>query len=112
MAKDYSTEVTLAAIEQPNPSMKNPAVARCCKVWRKVYRAAIDAGRFSAWASDDAGEAYRAALPLLVTRESCRDFIACVAFGVLIKAVPEKQSGKLIYAAQTVLSTLPDDAKL
>ena len=108
MIKEYATETTLDALEQANPSTKNPAVAHCCKAWKKVYRTYIDEHQYDPrTASEKAGEAYRAALPPLAAPEGCRDFIACVAYGILIGAIPEKQSGKLIYAAQTVLSALP-----
>ena len=111
MSKDYATEITLAALEQNNPAKNNPAVAHCCKAWKKVYRASLENHQYAPRASDEAAEAFRAALPPLISHEGCRDFIACVAFGVLIHAIPEKQSGKLVYAAQTVLSTLPPEAK-
>jgi hypothetical protein len=53
---------------------------------------------------DKAGEAYRALLPPLTTRENCRDFIACVAQGILLGAIADKNSGKLLYAAQVALA--------
>jgi len=112
MGKEYATAVTLAAIDKPNPSTANPAIALCCKAWKKAYRASIDDGDYEQWASGKAGEAYRAALPPLTTRENCRDFIACVAYGMSIGAIPERNAGKLLYAAQVVLSSFVNEPKV
>lgn len=43
-------------------------------------------------------------MPPLSTRDSCRDFIACIAQGMLLGAIPEKEGGKLLYAAQVALA--------
>jgi hypothetical protein len=91
-------------VGKSNPALANPAVARCCKAWRKVYRAAMEQCDYEAGAARKAGEAYRAAMPPLTSRESCRDFIACVAQGILIGAITEKNGGKLLYAVQVALA--------
>jgi hypothetical protein len=101
--------VTADAVDKSNPSFANPAVAHCCKAWKKVFRAAVDAGKSELTASFQAGEAYRAAMPPLSTRDSCRDFIACVAQGILLGAVSEKDGGKLLYAAQVALAAANAD---
>jgi hypothetical protein len=57
-------------------------------------------------------------MPPLSTRASCRDFIACVAQGILLGAISEKDGGKLLYAAQVALAAanvernLPDASGL
>jgi hypothetical protein len=109
---EHPTSVTADAVDKSNPSFANPAVAHCCKAWKKVFRAAVDAGKSELTASFQAGEAYRAAMPPLSTRDSCRDFIACVAQGILLGAIPEKDGGKLLYAAQVALAAAKTDQNL
>lgn len=98
------TGVTADAVDKSNPSFANPAVAHCCKAWKKAFRARINADKSEVFAANEAAEAYRAAMPPLSTRDSCRDFIACVAQGMLLGAIPEKDGGKLLYAAQVALA--------
>jgi hypothetical protein len=62
-------------------------------------------------AAEKAGEAYRAALPPLTSRDNCRDFIACVAHGILLGAIPESSAGKLLYAAQVALGAVSAEEK-
>jgi hypothetical protein len=106
---EHATSVTADAVDKSNPSFSNPAVAHCCKAWKKVFRAATDAGKSELTASIQAAEAYRAAMPPLSTRDCCRDFIACVAQGILLGAVSEKDGGKLLYAAQVALAAAKSD---
>ena len=107
-----ATKVTADAVDKSNPSFSNPAVAHCTKAWKKTFRAETDAGLNEVSAAYRAAEAYRAAMPALSTRESCRDFIACVAQGILLGAIAEKHGGKLLYAAQVALAAANSDQKL
>ena len=100
----YSTGVTADAVDKSNPSFANLAVAHCCKVWKKTFRESFAATESEVRATSNAAEAYRAAMPPLSTRDSCRDFIACVAQGMLIGAISERDGGKLLYAAQVALA--------
>lgn len=105
MLLEYPTEITIDALDKSNPTLKNPAVARCCNAWKDAYRAKFEEDEFEAFAASAAAEAFRAAMPPLTSRESCRDFIACVAQGMLLGAIAEKNAGKLLYAAQIALSS-------
>jgi len=98
------TKVTADAFNKSNPSFANHAVAHCCKAWKKAFQESLEAGGLEPRAESRGGEAYRAAMPPLSTRDSCRDFIACVAQGMLIGAISEKDGGKLLYAAQVALA--------
>ncbi|HTW78505.1 MAG TPA: hypothetical protein VME23_03060 [Terracidiphilus sp.] len=42
-------------------------------------------------------------MPALTSREGIRAFIACVARGVVIEAIRENTSSRLLYAAQVAL---------
>jgi hypothetical protein len=50
--------------------------------------------------------AYRNAMPRLVGYENIRDFVACVAEGLLLGAITDSQSSRLLYAAQVAQGTL------
>jgi len=105
------TSVTADAVDKSSPSFSNPAVALCSKAWRKTFRDQVGADVNEVSAARRAAEAYRVAMPALSTRESCRDFIACVAQGILLGAIPEKDGGKLLYAAQVALAAANSDQK-
>lgn len=98
------TKVTADAVDKSNPSFANLAVAHCCKAWKRAFREAKAAGESDPRANSEASEVYRAHMPALSTRDSCRDFIACVAQGILLGAISEKDGGKLLYAAQVALA--------
>jgi hypothetical protein len=94
-------------VEEPSPALANPAIARCAKAWEDAYREQMEEDEESEYfAAKKAGEAYRAALPPLTSRDNCRDFIACVAHGMLLGAIPETNAGKLLYAAQVALGAV------
>jgi hypothetical protein len=90
----------LNAADLSNPALANPAVARCCRIWQSVFRAELERGEHPVLAARSAGEAYRGAMPSLTGEQNIRDFVACVAHGILLQAIDEKNAGKLLYAAQ------------
>jgi hypothetical protein len=91
-------------------STSKTAIRRCCKAWQNTFDAFMaepgPGRRSEAVAASWAGLAYCKAMPLLDGTSGIRDFIACVAHGILIGAIPEKRSGKLLYAAQVALATV------
>jgi hypothetical protein len=93
-------------IEEPTPALANHAIARCARAFQDAYREQIEKNGFKTDAMKKACEAYRAALPPLTNRENCRDFVACIAHGILLGAVDDKNSGKLLYAAQVALAAV------
>jgi hypothetical protein len=101
----------LDAVHNSSPAFANRALSACCKAWKRVYGEVMDEGGSEFKAERLAGEAYRAAMPALTTRETCRDFIACVAQGILLGVIPEKDSGKLLYAAQVALAAVSAEEK-
>ncbi len=92
------------SVETPGPALANPAIAHCVKEWEMAYRAEFEKSGSQDNAALKAGKAYRVVLPPLSSRENCRDFIACIAHGLLLGAVPENNAGKLLYAAQVALA--------
>ena len=95
--------VELEIVAEPSPALANRAIARCARAFEDAYRACIQRRGTKFEAKDLADEAYRAAMPPLTSRDNCRDFIACVAHGILLGAIYDKNSGKLLYAAQVAL---------
>ncbi len=100
---------------QPQYRMTTPAdaIARCRDAWKQAYDAYTeknvrkDGSMLETYAEKAAAAAFRAAMPELATWCGIRDFIACVAYGILIDAIPSERTGQLLYAAQTALALLP-----
>jgi hypothetical protein len=111
------------ALDHPSPDLLPPierygstahaALTRCRDAWLQAYHARMARkgreSRSSAEyeASQGAANAFRAAMPQLADYHGIRDFIACIAYGVLINAIPPERTGQLLYAAQTAVSLLP-----
>ena len=89
----------------PAPARENLCVARCCNAWERAYQATAADGKSDYFCRIDASVAYRNSMPSLSGFDSARDFVACVAHGLLIGAIPAEQASKLLYAAQVALST-------
>ena len=96
--------------DQPNTDgpdrLSNPAVALCTRAWKKAFRAGTRNGQLEVYGRQDAAVAFRENMPPLSTVQNCRDFIACVAQGMLLDAIDEKRGGKLLYAAQVAMGIL------
>jgi hypothetical protein len=100
---------------KPDYEVTSPAaaIAQCRDAWKRAYDAYIqknarkDGGLVEANAKEEAAAAFRTAMPELATWCGIRDFIACVAYGILIDAIPSERTGQLLYAAQTAVSLLP-----
>lgn len=97
---------SFAAASQANPpeastaAAANSAVARCCDAYAQTFRLVAAVKDQAGNASYEAKEAYRRAMPPLDSPENIRDFIACVAYGMLINAFFTETASKLLYAAQ------------
>ena len=91
------------------PTIGNLAVVCCLEAYERAYKSwlAKDGNRYAA--TDYAGRLYRAAMPAPSGRDGIRDFIACVAHGVLIGAISATDSKVLLYAAQVAQSALRDN---
>lgn len=93
-----------------NTACQNPAVARCSQAWTNAYDVALPTeGEFSAL--DAASEAFRKAMPPLAGSQNIRDFIACVAYGMLNDILAGDEGTKLLYAAQVAHTSTPKPQK-
>lgn len=86
--------------ETPASDSINSAVVRCNDAWERTYKAALASEKPRVVALIDASQAYCRAMPPLSGAQNIRDFIACVANGILINVILDKSAGNLLYAAQ------------
>jgi hypothetical protein len=91
--------------EESVPSPENPAIASCMRAWRHVYQRELAKGESEFMSAHNAGPAYRRAMPPLSGLENIRDFITCVAYGLINEAINDKTGTKLLYAAQVAHTT-------
>jgi hypothetical protein len=102
---------------EPGLTHTRLAVRKCGAAYRRAFHVFIETAdrEEPSWdrsrAADQAGLAYREAMPLLSSFEGVRDFIACTAHGILMGAIPPEQSGRLLYAAQVALAALQREPK-
>lgn len=82
------------------------AVQRCCNAWSESLKDNPHKDHPFGRALEDAQAAYRRAMPLLIGYDNIRDFIACVAQGMLLGAISDTQSSRLLYAAQVAQGAL------
>jgi hypothetical protein len=110
----------LASIEanpllRPDPKQSRSAIRRCMNAWKRAYDAYLEdkkgSGIDQMFAAHQAGPAYCEAMPPLDDLESIRSFIACVAHGILIEAIPQKRANQLLYASQVALVALQFEPK-
>ncbi|MGA7342889.1 MAG: hypothetical protein WBE72_10320 [Terracidiphilus sp.] len=117
---DTGSHPKAAALPPPIDSAPGAAaaIARCRDTWQQAYdlymkkNARRDGSLAEYNAQKEAAAAYCAATPQLAGFHGIRDFIACIADGVLIDAIPSERTGQLLYAAQTALSLLPRSPNL
>jgi hypothetical protein len=84
----------------------NAAVSRCCDAWSRSFKTPSQRREPVGPVLVDARRAYCQAMPPLVGYQNIRDFIACVAQGLLLGAISEAQCSRLLYAAQVAQGTL------
>ncbi len=77
----------------------NAAVLRCCEAAERARRDVLSGRSRSGSADLAADEAYAKAMPPLRGAGNIRDFIACVAYGMLTNSIMESSGAKLLYAA-------------
>ncbi len=93
-----------------NPFSENAAVARCYAAGVRARSAALASGMSTLAANRAANDAYRAAMPPLSGAGNIRDFIACVAHGMLLEAISSSNGASLLGAAQVAEDTFQKQA--
>jgi len=123
MSNELQNAPTLEMQLEP-PVLLSPAIVRCMGALRRAAREAMhdlanldqegpsefkdQAGELDCkrigiqldYAGNVSGEAYREAMPPLMGARNIRDFIACVAHGMLLHVFEANEASKLLYAAQ------------
>jgi len=100
MTEAIETIPAQVAASEPSAAPENPAVARCMKAWIRTFKEARAKNKSEYESEKAAIQAYRDAMPSPSGHENIRDFIACVARGMLIGIIVGNDSTKLLYAAQ------------
>jgi len=90
----------------PNPHTRNQAIQRCCDARDRSLEESFEQGLSSSQTKERAEKAYRDALPDLTGYENIRDFIACIAHGVLTGDIHPIEGPRHFYAAQVAISAL------
>jgi len=94
-----------------NSVLRNAAVDRCCAARLRSLQGS-QRRQDNDWETlKRAARAYCNAMPDLIGRENISEFIACVAQGLLLKAIDPNVGPKLLYAAQVALSSLNQESK-
>ena len=93
------------------PAGTKAAIRRCDAAWRRAFKSCMEDHDNEYTAATQASEAFRNAMPLLDGYDGVRNFIACVAHGILIGAISEKRGGQLLYAAQVAMASIPRESK-
>ena len=84
----------------PTPPSGNSSVDHCCRAYELAWETAKERGAGRNAVKAEAEQAFRRAMPTLAGKENIRDFVACVAHGVLIEAISGPDAARLLYAAQ------------
>jgi len=100
---------------QSNARQIRSALRRCNDAWKRAYDACLQKEKIEpgqedtfwhAQAAKPAAAAYCRAMPLLFGSGNIHTFLACVAHGILIGAIPREKGSQLLYAAQVAHSTI------
>jgi hypothetical protein len=102
----------------PRPVCASPkaALRRCCAAWQRAFDGYMQPikrkdSTDELFAAMAAATAYCNAMPMLAGADGVRDFLACVAHGILIGAIQREKSSQLLYAAQVALGTIPREPR-
>jgi hypothetical protein len=111
MAHPYQIHSDYSAGDKSSPARQLPAVAICCDAWEAAFHESYSRDKQEYFARTHANTAYRNSMPPLSGYQSICDFIACVAHGMAIEAIPDANGAKLLYAAQVALTTIRSQPK-
>lgn len=99
------------------------ALERCAKAWHRFFELAsidprdenlncIEDNDHNVFAIEQAAKAYRDAMPLLLSYENIRDFIACTTYGMLQRVFDLDEGRELLGAAKIDMALLKTQPKL
>lgn len=88
------------------PAIENLAVRRCVEAYDRAQQTARENGKGNVVSAIEGAKAYCKTLPPLSGHQNICDFIACVAYGMLIEAIIGTDGARLLYAAQVAYATV------
>jgi hypothetical protein len=91
---------------QSTESPANAVVTRCIEAYADAMKDAVEHRKHHYDAAKEAGRAFRQRMPPLSGHENIRDFIACVAQGILMDVISGSDGARLLYAAQVAHSAM------
>ena len=129
-----SSAASTAADEPENPQSEhqtpkpksnnhgNEALQRCIKAWHRNFDLAsinprddrlnfLDTDADTVFAAEQGALAFREAMPLLVSYENIRDFIACTTYAMLTKTLDPDECRDLLAAAKIAMALLKAQPK-
>ncbi len=107
MPQPLENSSEMSPAEERAAASTHSAVDTCCDAWMRTHEAVLANGGHKLAAHMQANTAYCRAMPPLSGPQNIRDFIACVAHGMLINVFLHSSATKLLYAAQVAHNTLP-----
>jgi hypothetical protein len=105
-SESRSSSVSTACNPPENPSAANQSLTRCREAFEQMHTDLLANGKSECAAKFKAIQAYKDGLPPLIGSDNIRDFIACVAQGMLLGAIEDNRGARLLYAARAAQSTL------
>jgi hypothetical protein len=96
--------------ENATPEGENSSLNYCIDAYMRAYKRAKRQGKGQSSALESADRAFRLAIPLLTGNENLRDFVVCVAHGMLLESISGPAGARLLYAAQVASGVRPRPA--
>jgi hypothetical protein len=124
-SESSTTSAETATTENPQSQTEhfdNEALERCVNAWHRNFKLAsinpsddnlhcVEDNDENVFAIEQAGNAYRDAMPLLLSYENIRDFIACTTYGTLNRVFDLEECRELLGAAKIAMALLKAQPK-
>lgn len=113
MASEPEPDSTTAAAAPLNPEPQSSAVLRCSAAWERTFELASllpkkerKRAEFDSFATDQACEAFRNAMPPLTSYRNIQDQIACIGYAMLHGIFSDDECENLLQCAKVALAAL------
>lgn len=104
-------------LQPESKNLNNQALERCINAWHRNFDLAsinprdeslnfLDSGTATVFAGEQGALAFREAMPLLISYENIRDFIACTTYAMLTKILEKDECRELLGAAKVAMALL------
>lgn len=96
--------------DNPAGPTSNPAIENCIQAYLLAKKASLAKGSSDYASHLDGADAYRLAMPLLLSRQQITSFIACTAHAMLMKVISSDEAARFLQAAQVAGRALQNAA--